>query len=216
MARFAEVTGLILAGGLSRRMDGRPKPFLTFEGRRFIDLLVELFGSLFGQTVIVTNQPTRFADLPVRIVRDLEPDRGAIMGLLTGLYYSTTDWNFVSACDVPLLQAEFVAAILQAVEPGYGVVLPRTPEGLQPLTAAYHRRCLPHLIRLLQQEQLAIRHLYRRVPVRYLEPTELGLADPRGLSLINVNTPADLDRIRVLEETAPSTFKHKNERTPCH
>jgi len=209
MARFTELTGLILAGGLSRRMDGRLKPFLTFRGRRFIDRLVELFGSLFGQTMIVTNQPILFADLPVRIVRDLEPDRGAIMGLLTGLYYSTTDWNFVSACDAPLLQAELVAAVLQAIEPGFGVVLPRTPEGLQPLTAAYHRRCLPHLIHLFKQEKLAIRHLYRRVPVRYLEPVELESADPQGLSLINVNTPADLDRIRVLEETAPSTFKHE-------
>ncbi len=199
MPSYPHLTGLILAGGRGRRLGGQNKAFLELDGRPFIHRLVQLFSRLFGQVIIVTNQPSAFASLSVRIVQDLELNMGAIMGLLTGLFYAPSEWSFVSACDTPLLKEKLVIRVVEAIDQGVRVVLPRTPDGLQPLTAAYHRACLPILQRLVAQGERSIRPLYKKVRVRYLEPAVLEEVDPEGLSFINVNTLADVDGLQRLE-----------------
>ncbi|MBW1711941.1 MAG: molybdenum cofactor guanylyltransferase [Deltaproteobacteria bacterium] len=195
MPRFPQVTGLILAGGTGRRLGGTEKAFLQLNGQTFISRLVELFGRFFGQTLIVTNNPTAYLGLGVRAVRDLEPDRGAIMGLITGLFYAPTEWSFVTACDMPLLKEEVVALVVESIKDQVKVVLPQSSDGLQPLAAAYHQDCRHCLNRLLRQGQFSLRPLFKQVPVQTIGPAQLALVDPWGRSFVNVNTPADLKAV---------------------
>lgn len=173
-------------------MGGRNKALLPLGEGRFIDRLIGLFGPLFGRVMIVTNQPLDFADLPVGVIRDLEVNQGAMMGLITALLYTPTDWIFVSACDTPLLQETLIRLIVESITPRLRVVVPCLPEGFQPLTAAYHRHCLWPLRRLFASGQRAIRLVYPQLPVRYIEPVQIERADPAGLSFFNVNDPEDL------------------------
>ena len=196
MPRFSQVTGIILAGGLGRRLGGTNKAFLDLNGVSFIERLIELFDSLFGQSMIVANNPAAFADLPIRVVQDLEPYKGTIMGLITGLDYAATDWSFVTACDTPLLQEEVVSRVVEATGPEVKVVLSQTPDGLQPLVSAYHRGCLPALTKLYKQGERSLRPLFKMVPVTCLEVADMLEADPELLSFININTPQDLNRLK--------------------
>jgi molybdopterin-guanine dinucleotide biosynthesis protein A len=195
---YPEMTGVILAGGQSHRMGGRTKAFLPLGGRRFIEHLTELFCRLFGRVIIVASQPALFADLPVAVARDLVPNQGPIMGLITGLFYAPTDWVLVSACDTPLLTKEMVGLMVGAIDSKVKAVIPRSPAGFFPLSAAYHRGCLAQLRRVYDQGQRAIRPLFALVPVRYLDQAEVARVDPEGLSLFNVNTPADLAGLEAL------------------
>jgi molybdopterin-guanine dinucleotide biosynthesis protein A len=51
---------------------------------------------------------------------------------------------FVAACDLIALSGEAVREVLDAMTPDADAVVPRS-DRLEPLLAAYRRRCLPHL-----------------------------------------------------------------------
>lgn len=199
MARYPDVTGIILAGGAGRRLGGRCKALMTYRGRRFIDYLVDLFTDRFDRNIIVTPYPENLKDLGLPIVPDRIVGLGAAMGLLTGLEAMETDWGFVSACDTPLLQGPLIDALLAKRSEGVGAVLPSTPDGWHPLTAVYHRRCVPWLDKSLAAGKRSIRPLFDSIQLAILTPVDGLAVDPERRSFINVNTPADLERLRRLE-----------------
>jgi molybdopterin-guanine dinucleotide biosynthesis protein A len=81
---------------------------------------------------------------------------------------------------------------------------------LQPLCAAYHRDFLPLVERALSNRELSIRRLLEQAAqgmmgtqadaIRILPQPELTLAGFSSEVLINVNTPADLERAKGLAE----------------
>ncbi len=196
MPNFDDVSGIILAGGSGKRLGGKEKAFLEFKGRTFIDHLVGTFTGLFGRTLIVTNTPRMYHGLGVRVVRDLVPRRGALQGLITGLFYAPTQWSFVAACDTPLLSPEVIALVIESIRNNDRVILPRTPDGIQPFTAAYHKSCLEPLGIMADQGERSCRPLYVTVPTREIGPREILRVDPRLLSFININTPQDLELLQ--------------------
>lgn len=191
-----DISGIILAGGSGKRLGGKEKAFIEYKGRAFIEHLVETFQGLLGRTIIVTNRPGLYRGLGVRVVQDLIPRKGALQGLITGLFYAPTQWSFVAACDTPLLRPEVIALVVGSIREGDSVVLPRSPDGIQPFTAAYHKSCLPPLRRMAAQGELSCRPLYTQVPTREIGPQELLGRDPDLLSFININTPQDMEILR--------------------
>ncbi len=193
MPRFQDITGVILAGGSGKRLGGKEKAFLSFQGATFIGRLIKTFGNLFGRTLIVTNTPEMYAGLGVRVVRDLIPKQGVVQGLITGLFYAPSEWSFVAACDTPLLKQEVVTLVLESIRTGDQVVLPRSPDGLQPLTAAYHKSCRIPLTEIAARGERSVRLLYDTVETRDIGPEELLAVDPDLVSFININTPRDME-----------------------
>jgi Molybdopterin-guanine dinucleotide biosynthesis protein A len=73
------VTGVVLAGGASRRM-GRDKAFLDLGGRPLIAHVLERMGEVCAETLIVANDIPRYAGLGVRVVPDVFPGVGVLGG----------------------------------------------------------------------------------------------------------------------------------------
>ncbi|MGQ9655534.1 MAG: molybdenum cofactor guanylyltransferase [Thermodesulfobacteriota bacterium] len=189
------MTGAILAGGQSRRM-GTDKAFLEVGGRRIIDRTVELLGPLFPQLLLVTNNPVGYAYLGIRMVSDLLPGRGALGGLYTALFFSTTQHVFVVACDMPFLRVEVIRHLLRQSQ-RWDVVVPQMGDHVEPLHAVYSRRCLPHVEALLQKGGRKVMDFYSSVRVLRVPEQEIRALDPELLSFRNVNTP---EEIRVIQE----------------
>lgn len=188
------VTGVLLAGGESRRM-GTDKALLEIRGERLLDRTVRLFQDLFPQVILVTNQPLAYLDQPVEIVTDVLPGRGPLGGLYTGLFFASHPYIFCVACDMPYLNAAFIRHLL-TLRDAYDVVVPRTPDGLQPLHALYSRRCLPRIEKQLAAEKLKISGFYKGLKVLTVPP-EVSLSfDPVLGMFYNINRPEDLTAIR--------------------
>ncbi len=81
--------GLLLAGGLARRMGGGDKPLRTIAGRSILAHVIERLAPQCGGLVINANgDPARFADYGLPVVADSVPDfAGPLAGILAGL-----DW----------------------------------------------------------------------------------------------------------------------------
>lgn len=185
------MTGVILSGGKSSRM-GENKAFLRVDGERLIDRQVRLFRELFRQMIIVTGAPLDYLDQDATIVTDILPDKGALGGIYTGLFFAAEEHAFVAACDMPFLNRAFLEHMIRQAA-GYDIVVPAPPDGLQPLHAIYGRRCLPVIKNLLERNRLQIKELYPSQRLLEIPPAVLGSFDPAGRMFLNINTPEDFN-----------------------
>ena len=186
------MTGIILAGGRSRRI-GRNKAFLEINGTKIIDRIVNIFKTTFHEVILVTNSPLEYLHLDLRIVTDLVPQKGALGGLYTGLFYASSHHIFVSACDMPFLNREFIDYVISKTG-DFDVVVHCSEDGFQPLHAVYSKRCMRHMEALMKSERLKITEIYRKVKVREINARDIRPFDPEGTLFFNVNTPEDLER----------------------
>jgi molybdopterin-guanine dinucleotide biosynthesis protein A len=191
------VSGVVLAGGKSRRMGGSPKGLLPFGGRPLIQHIVETLGSVLSDCLIVTNSPELYAFLGRPMVGDLFPDAGSLGGIYSGLAAAPGDASLCVACDMPFLSAGLLRHLAgQAGEAD--VVVPDAGGELQTLHAVYGKACLPAMERQIREGRLKITGFFGDVRVLTLaEETLARFGDPR-LVFMNLNTPEDLARAQAL------------------
>lgn len=131
--------GYVLAGGRSSRM-GRDKALLPCRGGVLIQLIARAVAKAAGSAVLV-GDPARYGGLGYPVISDEWPGEGPLGGILTALRHTRSEWNLVTACDMPALSCGFLAGLLEAAERNGPVhTLPMGPNGtLEPLCAVYHR-----------------------------------------------------------------------------
>lgn len=189
-----KMAAIILAGGKSIRM-GENKAFIEVDGVPIISRIYSLFKELFEEVIIVTNQKDLFKNLDSRIYTDLVPDKGALGGLYTGIFFSSFQYSFCVACDMPFIKKALVQYLIKNTK-DEDVIVPRTSDGLQPLHAIYSKNCLEPIRKIIEQGKYKIIDFYRLVRVRIVEENDFLLLDPFRESFINVNTPEELLYIR--------------------
>ena len=194
------VAGVILAGGQSSRM-GSNKALLPYRGGRFIEAIHRQLSGLFDEVLLVTNTPEQYSFLPCRKVADVFPGLGALAGLQSGLYHSSSEHIFAVACDMPYLNSTLIRR-LAALRDGYDVVIPEGEAGLEPLHAIYGRRCLGPMEEALANNRKRIISFFADVRMRRYSRAEVALLDPEFASFSNINTPGDYFRLRSAEPCA--------------
>jgi molybdopterin-guanine dinucleotide biosynthesis protein A len=191
---------VVLAGGKSSRL-GRDKALLPIGGQPMLARTVQRLSALTDDLIVVSNEPKSHGSLALaaRLVPDLEPGQGSLMGIYSGLRVARHARALVVACDMPLLSIPLLWYMLSLAR-GYDVVIPRLNGLLEPLHAIYGKACLPPISRLLDQGQRKIIAFFQEVRVRYIEEDEVDAFDPHRLSFLNVNSLADMERARLLLE----------------
>ncbi len=197
------VSAVVLAGGMSRRL-GRDKAVEPFGGEPLIRRVLSRVAQVTGETVVVVNHAARASELPlggdVATAVDRYPDSGSLGGIFTGLEAARSEWALIVACDMPFLNIPLLRKILSLRE-GRDAVVPIIEGRPEPTHAAYSRRCLPHIERRLQANDLKISRFFEDVDVGYLPQLAVDEYDPGHLSFFNVNTEQDLERARQMAAT---------------
>ena len=186
------MTGIILAGGKNSRM-GIDKAFIKINGSRMIDKTMAIYSRLFTEILIVTNHPFPYLEFTgATIVTDIYKGKGPLGGIYTGLFYARNPYSFVSACDMPYLNKDFIE-YLAGLSGKHDVIVPKLTEGYQPLHAIYSRNCLPSIKRLLMLDKLKITGFYRDMRVLEIDQEQILPFDQNGRLFQNLNTPRDVD-----------------------
>jgi molybdenum cofactor guanylyltransferase len=189
-----KIGAIILAGGEGRRFGG-DKTWAEFQGQSFLKRSVLNLEYLGSEVIVATAKgrqlPSVASNLNVKVVEDYIPGKGPLMGIYVGLSASSYQYNLVTACDMPYVN-RWLIGYMTELAPYYDIVIPRSPQALQPLQAIYSRECLPEIGDLLARGKLKIEELLKRVKVRFIAPAEIEHYDPTYLSFANINTPADL------------------------
>jgi len=191
-----EISVAILAGGQSRRM-GRNKAFLPVGGHPVIERVVQCVASLSDDVTIITNSPDQYRHLKRPMVRDVYPGKGALGGIYTAVHAARYAHCLVVACDMPFLNPDLLRYLMD-LAPGFDVVIPRVQEFPETMHAVYGKGCLPPIERRLLADQLKIIGFFDEVRVRYVERDEVARFDPTFRSFLNMNTPADWERVQRL------------------
>ena len=191
------VTGLVLAGGLGRRMGRVNKAFVPFAGGRLVDPVIASLSKQVRSVWVSANEDAEaFEALGVeRVLPDVGDDRPGPLAALEAVGHSgllETDWIMTSPCDVPHLPDTLLGLFAEASR--------RHPEARafyivsggrdQSTIALVHRSLLDDVAAYLASGERRVRSWLvenaRAVPV-------LWEGDPRAFE--NVNTPEDLERV---------------------
>jgi molybdenum cofactor guanylyltransferase len=198
-----EVTGILLAGGQSRRM-GEDKRHLVVGEQTLLERGLHVLRSVFQEVLVVVAQNSPPLGIDARVVQDLVPDRGSLGGLYTGLVQAANPWVFVVACDMPFLNPAVIAQFTS--RRGIAdIAMAKLGTRLQPMHALYGKRCLPVMEQMIRARQLKIQEMvsYASIRVQYVTEADLLTVDPSGRSFYNVNTPEDLEVARSLLDRIP-------------
>ncbi|HEY2525387.1 MAG TPA: molybdenum cofactor guanylyltransferase [Candidatus Binataceae bacterium] len=198
MKSVKSASAVILAGGRSARMGGRPKATLLFDGVTLIERIAAELGRAFDDIVIVAAPAAEAIELPAlggaRIVRDDRAFEGPAGALARGLRAARHNLAFACSCDLPMLRAETAASLLSLIGEHDDAVIPEVGGRLQPLHAVYRRRCAGALDAMLARGERRLGAVAKAANCRIVAEAEYRHADPDALSCFNINTPADYAR----------------------
>jgi molybdopterin-guanine dinucleotide biosynthesis protein A len=191
-------TGVILAGGRSRRM-GRDKAFLPGRKKTLLEDTLSVMTGLFPEILLSGDAP-RLAAYGCRVLADETPDRGPLGGLCTVLKAAAFDYVFLAACDLPFFSAAAVQELWRRGREAAGALafMPTAAGRVHPLHAFYHRDLLPVLEENLRRGQLKLTRIFEAEPltgVLCLAPFTGELA---AAIATNVNTPQEWAAARAL------------------
>ncbi|MEC5322994.1 molybdenum cofactor guanylyltransferase MobA [Aurantimonas sp. A3-2-R12] len=115
--------GVILAGGLARRMGGGDKPMRAIGGRTILSHVVDRLAPQCAELILNANgDPARFAAFDLPVVADtLEDFPGPLAGILAALDWTAENrpgaaWVVSVAGDCPFLPRDLVASLEEARE----------------------------------------------------------------------------------------------------
>ena len=189
-SQVSAVSGAILAGGRARRFGGRDKSALVVGGRRIIERQIEALGTVASQVFVVGGDPDRYREFGLPVVPDRQAGAGPLGGLHTALLHARTPLVLVLACDLPMVDARFLAHLAGRIGDADACV-PRDAGGWHPLCACYATRCAEALAARLEGGRLKVTDALASLRVVEVGPDELHDLDPSGLLLANVNSADD-------------------------
>lgn len=184
--RAIPISGIVLAGGVSRRM-GTGKAELLLEGRPLLAWQVEKLQTLGISDILLSGK--NCLELPgTKIIPDELPDRGPLGGLYSCFRTAENPHCLVLSVDTPLVPCSALAKLCRTHVSG--ITLLRYKGEAEPLIGVYDKSLDRSILPMISEHGAPVRSLIRQVSCKYFDylgPAEL---------LLNCNTPQEFSNIQ--------------------
>lgn len=193
------VTGVVLAGGLGRRMGGVEKALVMFRGKPLIAHVIERLLPQVTELLVNANRQTQRYEafgLPV-VVDAIEGLVGPLAGLYTGLVRGANDLVLTAPCDSPCLPTDLARRLLARMDAeDADLAVARVGGRLHPVFCLCRRGLAPELAAYLEGGGRGVRQwmMSRRVAIEDF--------DDRPAAFENINTEDDLRRLEAAADAA--------------
>jgi molybdenum cofactor guanylyltransferase len=200
--------GLVLAGGLARRMGGGDKARIRVGGASILQrVLACLTPQCTGVIINANGDPARFSDTGLAVVADSVPDfAGPLAGILAGLDFAAANmpecgWLASVPGDCPFLPGDLVARLHEARDAAaVPLACARSGEWRHPVVALWPVGLRDDLRHALVSEGLHKIELWTaRHGIAIAEWPDAPV-DP----FFNVNTPEDAARAEAMAARLPA------------
>jgi molybdenum cofactor guanylyltransferase len=201
-----DTLGVILAGGLARRMGGANKMRIRVGDATILEHVLARLRPQCARVILNANDAARFADAGLPVVADSVPDfPGPLAGILAGLDFAVAqipkvDWIVSAPSDCPFLPRDLVPRLHQAhLDAGATIACAASGGRRHPVIALWPAALREDLRRALTEEGA------RKVgewSARYA----VAIADWPTVPVdpfFNVNTPNDVAEAERLAERFP-------------
>ena len=209
------VTGIILAGGKSRRM-GENKALMRLGNDTLIGHVIQRVRPITNELLLITNSPDEYTHLGIRMHGDIVQSAGALGGIHTGLTHASHDTVLCVGCDSPFIVTDLLCYLVSALGE-YDAVMPytcRNPNEYlgvnqkdqrqtipQTLCATYSKNCLAAIEGLFNKSDFRVHALAERAKILTIAPDIWQTYDSEGLSFFNINSPEDFEKAKEIYET---------------
>jgi molybdopterin-guanine dinucleotide biosynthesis protein A len=199
--------GLVLAGGLARRMGGGDKARIKIGSASILQRVLACLTPQCSRVIINANgDPARFADTGLPVIADSVPDfAGPLAGILAGLDWAAqnvpaAEWLVSVPGDCPFLPKDLVTRLYEArVTSNVPLACARSGEWRHPVVGLWSIKLREDLRHALMSEGL---HRIELWTARYgIAIAEWPTApfDP----FFNVNTPKDVAQAEAIAARYP-------------
>ncbi|MCG8428420.1 MAG: molybdenum cofactor guanylyltransferase [Chromatiales bacterium] len=192
---MTEITGVILAGGMARRMGGTDKGLIQLMDRPMIEYVIASLTSQVGTILINANRNhEQYSRYGYPVVADIIGDySGPLAGISTALSYAKTELVLTAPCDGPWLPSDLTHRLLKHfISQNADVCVAHDGDQMQPVFALFHKR--------VQEDIQDYLNAGERKLQKWLTRVNLATADfsDHPEAFINVNTPQEQQRVEKL------------------
>jgi len=164
-----KATAIILAGGKSSRMGGEDKSLLPVDGKPMILNIINQLEDYFDEIIIGANDNDKYRFLNRIIIPDIEKEKGPLMGILSCVKASSNEINFITACDIPIMNIKLIQNMIN-LSADVDIVMPiKEQDKHEPLFAIYKKSVIKDTELILQNNGRKIIELLKKVKVRLVE-----------------------------------------------
>lgn len=183
------ITGVILAGGRSRRMGGDDKGLISFQKRPLVQYAINAIRPQVDHIVVNANrnlQQYQSYGLPV-ISDSLSDFQGPLAGMLAALQQSETDYILTIPCDSPFIPSHYRQRMMETLlASGRKLAVATDGKRLQPVFCLIHRSLQDDLQLYLQRGERKIEQWLRQHDIAVVDFSD------QPDCFININQPEDL------------------------
>jgi molybdopterin-guanine dinucleotide biosynthesis protein A len=189
------ITGILLAGGQSRRM-GNDKGMIGVGGRPLYQYPLKVLGQICDKVLISTCRGSDYQE-KYPVLCDEIPGKGPIGGICTCLKKSVTDLNIVLSCDMPMINKELLEYLVEKCT-GYDMAVPVHERDItEPLCGVYRKAVADKLEQLISKQVYAVHAVFELVKCNLVTISE-ALPFYKSCLFMNINDAKDLGHFQTL------------------
>ena len=184
-----KITGLILAGGLGRRMGGVDKGLVPFQGKPLVAHVIERLKPQADELLVNANREiATYETFGYPVIPDaIGGFAGPLAGLHTGMAAAAHELVATVPCDSPFLPTDLITRLLAALQQQEAdLAVAKTGNQPHPVFCLCRRALLPNLTQFLENGGRKIDAWYAGV-----KTVEVAFDDEEQ-AFANINTPQEL------------------------
>ncbi|WP_298553242.1 molybdenum cofactor guanylyltransferase [uncultured Algibacter sp.] len=189
MINKTNITGIILAGGKSSRM-GSDKGFLILNNKPFVQYSIEALQPLVSEILIVSDD-SKYDSFGLKRINDITKDAGPVSGICSGLEASSTEYNLILSCDIPLIKTEILQKLIDNIDNTSQIIQAESNGKSMPLIALYKSNVLNTFNTFLKNDERRL-----RVAINSCKSKNIILEKELEFSTTNVNTQNEYKAIK--------------------
>lgn len=189
MANKTNITGIILAGGKSSRI-GTDKGFLLLKNKPFVQYSIDALTPLVSEIIIVSDD-AKYDAFGLKRINDMTKNAGPVAGICSGLKVSTTEYNLILSCDIPLINTEILQKLIDNIDEVSQIIQAESQGKSMPLIAIYKTNVLNTFETFLKNDERRL-----RVVIKSCISKNIILNKNQEFATMNVNTQTELKTIK--------------------
>lgn len=188
MSRQNKVSGVVLAGGLARRMGYMDKGLIVFDGQPLISYALAALTPLVNDVLISANRNQEiYRTFGFEVISDGN-DRfeGPLAGILAAMRATSAAILLVLPCDSPRIKSQHLRKLLDALQDDVDIAVACDGKRLHPVFAAVKTQLQSDLELYLQKGERKLQTWIEQHDV-----VKVDFSDTPEI-FVNINTPEEI------------------------
>lgn len=185
-------TAAILCGGKSSRM-GFDKCEVKVNGKLLIEIIAEKLEQVFENIILISNDKDKFKNIKYKVVQDIIPNSGPMGGIYTALNHASSNFTFITACDMPVINAAYIKYMEELIKNrGFRGVASYNSGYVEPLHAFYSKEMLSSFKSALNENNYKLLNVMNSCNMYYIKDEKVREYSKNMNIFTNLNYKSDL------------------------